>query len=378
MIPPLARNERVPTASAFARIGVLVYVLLIGYASLYPFSGWHQSGVSAFDYLWLPFAHYWTWFDVLTNVLAYIPFGVLMVFAVYPALRREKAALCAVAAGLLLSASMEAMQTFLPNRVPSKLDLLTNITGTAIGALAGLGLSRAFLEQSRLLLMRRRWFLHHAGRGLIVLALWPLAQIYPQGYLFGHGQIMPILSDWLSAWSAVPIDLSMFFRSETELSAKQYWLSETLISTCGLTGAVMTMLCLMRPRAPRGILMLVLVGASLLSKSLSSALLFGPENAFAWLTPGAQGGLLLGLVMLTGLIHAPASAQRQVAALTLLMSLIAVNAVPANPYFISTLQTWVQGKFLNFNGAAQFLSLAWPFFALWYLMRAFNRKQSQQ
>jgi len=27
----------------------------------------------------------------------------------------------------------------------------------------------------------------------------------------------------------------------------------------------------------------------------------------------------------------------------------------------------VQGKFLNFNGAAQFLSLAWPFFTLWFL-----------
>jgi hypothetical protein len=34
---------------------------------------------------------------------------------------------------------------------------------------------------------------------------------------------------------------------------------------------------------------------------------------------------------------------------------------------VATLQTWVQGKFLNFNGAAQFLSLLWPFFAVWFL-----------
>jgi hypothetical protein len=69
--------------------------------------------------------------------------------------------------------------------------------------------------------------------------------------------------------------------------------------------------------------------------------------------------------MLTGLVFAPQRAQRMVAALMLLIGLIAVNAAPSNPYFIATLQTWVQGKFLNFNGAAQFLSLLWPFAALW-------------
>jgi VanZ family protein len=371
---PSSKRELVPTPSAFARIGLLVYALLIVYASWYPFSGWRLSGLSAFSYLSLPFPHYWTLFDVATNVLAYIPFGMLTVFALYPAVRRDQAVLCTVLAGIFFSGTMEAVQTFLPSRVPSNLDFLTNVAGACIGALGGVRLTRAFLEQSRLLVLRRSWFLYEAGRGLIVLSLWPLAQIYPQGYLFGHGQVMPILSDWLSAWLAVPVDLTSLFRDGADLTAKQYWLSETLISTCGLTGAVMSLLCLMRPKAPKGFMILGLVGAAVSVKSLSSALWFGPDNAFAWLTPGAQGGLLLGLVMLTGLIHAPESAQRQVAALTLVMSLIAVNAVPANPYFVSTLQTWVQGKFLNFNGAAQFLSQAWPYFALWFLLRPLSKK----
>ena len=51
-----------------------------------------------------------------------------------------------------------------------------------------------------------------------------------------------------------------------------------------------------------------------------------------------------------------------------------VNTTPANPYFVATLQTWVQGKFLNFNGAAQFLSLLWPFFAFWYLLLPSHRR----
>jgi hypothetical protein len=108
-------------------------------------------------------------------------------------------------------------------------------------------------------------------------------------------------------------------------------------------------------------------------KALSSALLFSPENAFVWLTPGAQGGVLIGAMMLSGLAFAPPVAQRRVAALALIVSLVVVNASPANPYFIATLQDWVQGKFLSFNGAAQFLSLLWPFLTLWFLYHPLHR-----
>ena len=71
--------------------------------------------------------------------------------------------------------------------------------------------------------------------------------------------------------------------------------------------------------------------------------------------------------MLGGLIFAPHVAQRRLAVATLLLSLLIVNTTPTNPYFSETLQTWVRAKFLNFYGAAQFLSLAWPLAALWYL-----------
>jgi VanZ family protein len=366
-MPELKPQPAIPAASTFARIGVLVYTLLIVYASWYPFSGWHDMGLSPLAYVLAPLPHYWTVFDLVTNVVAYIPFGMLMVFAVYPTLLGGWALVFALAGGIVLSGTMEAVQTFLPSRVASNLDLLTNVAGTWIGALAGGLLTRSFLEQSRLLMLRERWFSAEASRGLIVVALWPLAQIYPQGYLFGHGQVAPALSDWLSSLLSMPIDLNALLRHGSELTAKQYWLSETLISTCGLCGAVLSLLCLLRPRSPQVVLSFLLIAAAITAKSLTSALMFTPENAFSWLTPGAQGGLLLGVVMLSGLVFAPDAAQRRVAILTLLISLIVVNIVPANPYFVATLQTWVQGKFLNFNGSAQFLSLAWPFLALWFL-----------
>ena len=73
--------------------------------------------------------------------------------------------------------------------------------------------------------------------------------------------------------------------------------------------------------------------------------------------------------MLYGFSFAPVNVQKRLAFILLLTALVAVNLLPDNPYFEVTMQTWVQGKFLNFNGAAQFLSLCWPFLALWALLR---------
>lgn len=365
--------EQRPAASSFARVGLLIYALLIVYASWYPFSGWHDIGIPPLAFLTAPLPHYRTVFDLATNVIAYIPLGILLVFALYPRIRRAWAFLTAVASGALLSATMEAVQTFLPSRVASNLDLLTNAAGVVIGAVAGVLLTRMFMEQSQLLLLRRHWFSFEASRGLIVLGLWPLAQIYPQGYLFGHGQLTPILSNWLSDWLSTPIDLGSYLRSEADLTVEQYWLSETIITACGLTGAVLTLLFLLKDRAPKGSLVVAMIVAAVTVKALSSALLFSPENAFVWLTPGAKGGVLIGSIMLAGLAFAPSVAQRRVAVLALITSLAVVNAAPANPYFIATMQTWVQGKFLNFNGAAQFLSLLWPFITLWFLLHPIHR-----
>jgi VanZ family protein len=362
-------------ASTFARVGLVMYVFLIVYASWYPFTGWHSNGLSPFAFVFAPLPHYWTMFDVVTNIIAYAPFGVLVVFALYPAVRGVYAAVLATVCALLLSGTMEAVQTFSPTRVSSNLDFLTNIAGGLIGATAGVLLTPKFLERSRLLQYRRRWFVREASRGFVVIGLWPLAQIYPQGYLFGHGQLTPILSNWLSDWLDTSIDLGALLRHGVEFSPEQYWLSEAIMTACGLTGALLTLLFLLRKNAPNALLAGLLMMGALAVKAMASALVFAPENAFAWLTPGAQGGLLFGTAMVFGLAFAPPVAQRRIAAAMLVISLLVVNIAPANPYFVVTLQTWVQGKFLNFNGAAQFLSLFWPFLALWFLLHSVHRQK---
>lgn len=379
-----------PQSSPLARIALLAYLFLIVYASWFPFSGWRDLGLGPLDYLSAPLPKYWTKFDALINIAGYIPLGMLIVYALHPWVRRTGAVAAAVAAGVLISGTMEAVQQYLPSRVSSILDLYTNVGGVGIGALLAAWSAAALIERGRLRLLRQQWFQTDASGGMILLALWPLAQIFPQGYLFGHGQVLPILSDWLaellsdwqSDWQdnllAVPLQLETLLGINPEPSLERYWLLETLITASGLCGAVLLLHCLLRKGAPKLRLTLALIGAALATKSLANALLFAPENAFAWLTAGARGGLLVAALMLSGLIYAQPAIQKRLALLMLTISLLAVNSVPTNPYFVATLQAWVQGKFLNFNGAAHFLSLLWPFLALWLLWRALRRAKLQR
>ncbi|NMM38409.1 MAG: hypothetical protein HHJ09_13065 [Glaciimonas sp.] len=389
--------QSAPQPSPLARIALLAYLFLIAYASWFPFSGWRDVGLAPWGYLWEPMPKYWTKFDALINIGGYIPLGMLIVYALHPGVRKTGAVVIAILAGALVSGTMEAVQYYLPTRVSSILDFYTNLGGACIGALLAAWSAPALLERGRLRLLRAQWFQHKASSGMILLALWPLAQIFPQGYLFGHGQILPILldwisdalsdwtpeplSDWLTSWQndllSVPIHLDTFLSDNSGPSAGRYWLLETLITASGLTGAVLLLHCLLRKSAPKVALTLILVGAALAVKSLATALLFAPENAFVWITTGAQSGLLVAALMLSGLIYTRPVIQRRLAVLMLTVSLLVVNSVPVNPYFVATLQAWVQGKFLNFNGAAHFLSLLWPFLALWFLLHPLHRIKHQ-
>ncbi|PRC94555.1 VanZ family protein [Solimicrobium silvestre] len=357
-----------PHSSPLVRVALLAYTFLIVYASWYPFSDWHTIGLSPLAYFSEALPRYWTFFDVSINVLGYIPFGILLMLACYPWLPRRWAALLCMLAGSLVSGTMEAVQTYLPSRVPSILDFITNCSGLFIGILMGCVLTPWLLQKDLLRQIRVRWFVPSMSNGLIIVALWPLAQIYPQGYMFGLGQLVPVLSNWLNIYLGIPIDLGSFIRQGAQLSIEQYWLSETIITCCGLIGAVLLFLCLLQPKAPKARLVTLLIFICLGVKSLALALLFKPEHAYSWFSPGAQAGLLVGCLMLYGLAFTPARVQRHLAIFMLTISLLVINFVPGNPYFTDTLSTWVQGKFLNFNGAAQFLAILWPWLAIWFLL----------
>ncbi|CAN0492637.1 unnamed protein product, partial [Phaeothamnion confervicola] len=121
--------------SPLARELCAVYSLIIVYATLHPFSGWRDRGIS-------PWAWAETWprqvlpFDLALNTAAYMPLGAFIVWAAWPRLMPAVAVLLAPACGALLSAALESLQTYLPSRIPSLADFATNTLGAALGALA--------------------------------------------------------------------------------------------------------------------------------------------------------------------------------------------------------------------------------------------------
>ena len=139
-----------------ARAALLAYLFLIVYASWFPFSGWHNQGVSPLIFLeTTSMPRYWTKFDAIINVIGYMPFGTLIAYALYPRIKGIWALLIACACGLLVSGTMEAVQTYLPSRVSSNLDFYTNAAGCAIGGLIGLLTVRRLLDQSELQRLRQ-------------------------------------------------------------------------------------------------------------------------------------------------------------------------------------------------------------------------------
>lgn len=342
-------------ASPLARSTLAVYALLLLYSGLVPWSGWRDLGLPIFAFLTAPVPRYLTTFDLVVNVLAYLPLGALAVFALHPKVRGVTAVLLATALGALLSGTVETLQQYLPMRVASNLDLLTNVCGTLLGAATSAPFASIVIDRGRLVHWRRRWF----GQGsllLVIIALWPTAQIFPERMLFAHGDVREWLVDLATAFGAQwpRLDAALFGPAE-------FVLAEAFVVAAAVIAAGLGFASGMRADAPRGKLLLALLLVALATKTLFNAVQFGPERALAWLTPGAYGGLALGLLTMLA-----ASTGRQAwlprLALVALGALVAaVNLVPDNPYHQATMQLWRQGALLNFNALARWLSALWPY-----------------
>lgn len=134
MIDGLYRRRRPP---ALIRLLWLLVTASITYLSLYPLTDWRLRQPSPFVFLTQGIPRFYSPADLASNVAAYVIFGLL--FALGWSGRRHPwlPAVSAAAAGILLSLSLEALQSYLPTRVPSMLDLSANAAGAIGGGLIG-------------------------------------------------------------------------------------------------------------------------------------------------------------------------------------------------------------------------------------------------
>ncbi|MBW7902754.1 MAG: VanZ family protein [Rhodocyclaceae bacterium] len=339
------------TASPLPRYLALAYAALVVYASLHPFSGWRDPGISPLAFLDAGWPRWWTGFDLAVNVLVYVPLGYLLTLALGRRLGRLPAALAGALLAALLSLCMETAQTWLPTRVPSNLDLSCNALGGLLGAVAAWhGGTRALTWLAH---VERRLVapVPHAEFGLVVLGLWLLTQLSPETLLFGAGDFRHLLG----LPSAIAYGAPTFFALELAIIA---------CNTVAI-GLIARTLLADRPSSVAALLAFFLF--ALFVRTLSAVLLVGPREAMAWLTPGAGLGLAIGGALLLPCLLAPANWRLALAGLALMAGTVLVNLAPANPYSAAALATWRQGHFLNFNGLTRLVASLWPFLALPYL-----------
>ena len=354
----------------------LLYTALIVFASLFPFEGWREQGISPWVFATAPLPPpYWTWFDVNINVIGYAPLGFLLALGGLRSGLRQWAIPVAVLCGAALSLSMEFLQIYLPRRVPSNLDFVLNATGVLLGALVASALEWLG-GLDRWSVFRERWFGLQPHGGLVLIGLWPVALLFPPVLPFGLGQVLERLDKTLDDWlEGTPFMDWLPLREEPLVPLMPS--AEMLCVMLGLLAPCLLGYMLIAHIGRRAIFAAVMVVAGLAATGLSAAMAYGPNYAFEWLTQATQVGVLAAMVLAAGALPLSRRACAVLLLLVLMWQLNWLNQAPLNPYFAESLQSWEQGRFMRFYGLGQWLGWVWPYAVLVYVALRLTQRPTQ-
>ncbi|MEY3046896.1 MAG: VanZ family protein [Burkholderiaceae bacterium] len=386
-----SRRDRTKSSSPWGLwLVALGYGLALVSLSLFPFSGWQDAPGSPWAFLFEDLPRYRTQFDIWSNLLAYIPMGLVWASLFGRLKQNEQQGSKGSKAGPVLKAAvlcvvlsflMECLQTYLPTRRAQWLDLLTNSLGGLAGALLwALGRRVQSIYQRQ-----RRPF-----RGVICMT--PL----PGGWPVGLG----LMGLWLlaqatgqSPWLAMSRNSLAALGLSTELLHLSPGSVATIAMEAGLTASHLVCLALLLRLTLSGlgsawanrlqaqwsmVLGLTLFAAVLIrglwiwqlspGASADSVLLLIALHG--WLSPGVQTGLFL-----AGLLGAAAFAleARGLAKLGVVLICLALglSASLGSAEGSATLVGWGARHWSNLQGLAYFCFEVWPLaFLMWMLMIA--------
>ncbi len=365
-VVPDANAMNMPRSRA-SRGALVIYVLLLMFVSLNPFSGWHlPQTLTLFDW-----PKYVTNFDVAINIIAYLPFGGMLLLIWQRRLspgdtkRARLISWCvAVAGGFCLSVTMELLQSLLPWRVSSPLDVVANTLGAAIGAtmlLMPLG-RHTFAVIGK---WRQRHFANDSivDWGLILLVIWFVAQLNPAIPFFEAGLIGSTGNGALySLAGATAYDPLIL-------------LPQSVGKALNVTAFSLYVSLLLHPskRVLLNVCLILIVG--LLAKFAMAALLLKAPLIASSLSPstvfGVGAGLIL-FVLLAGIRY-----RWRAFWATLLVFAGGVMAKLSSVYSALsetlTLFSWPHGQMANFTNLTRWLNEIWPVAALLFLAAIFIR-----
>jgi VanZ family protein len=341
-----------------ARYLALAWCGLIVYGSLHPFSGWQDSGVVPWAFLEAGWPRYWTVFDLVANIAVYLPLGFFLTLGLRRLPWRFTAPILGVLFAAMVSLLLESLQNWLPSRIPSNIDLACNTLGGLLGAIWAHIVGPRIFERLEDLARRLLAPVPHGELGLTLLGLWMMIPLSPETLLFGAGDLRQLLD----------------FTPAIPFSVERFALIEAGVAACNAVavGLILGQLLARTWVAYLVVPLFLLCGLAI--RTLGAAILIGPGEAMAWLTPGAQQGLLVALAILTLTLWLPTRAGMLLAALALIAGTVLVNLAPANPYSTAALAAWRQGHFLNFNGLTRVTASLWPFLALPFLLLTLRRR----
>ncbi len=351
----------------------LFYITLVVYASLYPFDNWRNPGVLPWAYFTQPLPKYWTWFDVLINIAGYAPLGFLGVLTALRTGNGKFAVVLVTFLIFLLAMCLESLQSYLPSRRASNVDLLLNALGGWLGGITAWGLEKlgAIDRWSH---FRRTWFVTQARGALVLLALWPVALFFPASVPLGLGQVLERVEAALGeAFVNTPF-LEWVPMRTVELQP----LLPGAELLCVLLGALIPVLMaysVLRNYSQKAIFLIAILAIAVAATAISAGLTYGPEHALAWLTLPVKLGLLGAAIVGVPCLFLSARSCMAVLLLALVAQLFVLNLAPASVYFAQTLQTWEQGRFIRFHGVAQWLGWLWPYVAIAYVMGRISKIQ---
>lgn len=340
---PGRHAEESGSASGRSRLQLTLAIacaVLIALASLQPFAGWEAPPRGQPFFLFVPLPPRIGWPDLWFNVLAYLPLGFTAALVVRADGRRAGTTV-ALAAALALSFAMESLQGWLPSRVSSTVDLLSNVAGAAVGAGLAHAYDRAHRLRSYLREWRRRTFA--GGRsgdvGLTLLAVWLVAQVNP----------------------AIPPFAATFHPALLPAGDPAEYLIEA--SEIGLNVIGVSLYAgLMLRRRRLGAAVLWTTGSMLALKAVASAFMLSTPAWKHWLHPTVTLGLAAGLIALFALARLPRAAQMVITSVALLSALVTQLLVPDEILARAPLSmfNWSYGQLGNFNGLTRAILTVWP------------------
>lgn len=342
------------TPFVFVRLSLLVLTALIIFASLTPFN-FYVLTLNPFAWIEAPLPKYIPLFDVEVNVLGYLPLGFLTVFALFPRWVKWQAFIITLLFGISLSVGLESAQTYLSTRVASLTDLYANILGTFIGALFAITINPIWLFDQ--MTSRFSFILLGKNQGVfLLLAIFPIAQIFPQNVWLGMG------------------DFNLPF-----LRISPYWVTllnnttqEVIIAALAVISTSTFLMCQTSKQFPKIKLLLSIIVTGGVLKIAMSQLQYGSFDIKHWISIANLAGLIIGLIMAMLLRNCSKLTQWVVALVGFVLLLVLVNILPQNPYYLSQLQLLPQGRLTHFNGLLEWLTMIWPLLALVVLIKQYK------